>query len=125
MVEDMDEAAVYGSPMYHLLEEIFSTAAGPASEESDSSDDREADTNPATDEATAAAAQPPTAAGATNGVETDNVADFDRAWELFGKGEMDARAVLAVLTRIHGESMDVWWPLVRAALPLGEVSFPQ
>ena len=120
MVEDIDEAAVYGSPMYRLLEEIFG-AERPASEESVSSDDgHDEAANPAADES-AAAAQPPVAAESTDGGERNNVADFDRAWRLFGKAETDARAVLAVLTRIHGESMDAWWPLVRATLPPGEV----
>eukprot|EP00903_Cladosiphon_okamuranus_P006797 g6625.t1 len=119
MVEHMDEAAMYGSPMYHILEEIFSTERL-ASEESDPSDDGQEDANPATDETTrAAGAQPPMTPEATDGGK-GKVPDFEGAWELFGKGKIDARAVLAVLTRIHGESMDAWWPLIRAALPPGE-----
>lgn len=127
MVEDMDEAAVYGSTMYHLLEEIFSVGRPANGEESELSDNGQEDEKPADDEAKAAAAQQqPTAAaeGTAGGGEADNsIIDPDRAWELFGRGEMDARRVLAVLTRIHGEATNAWWPFVRAALPPGEVSF--
>lgn len=120
MVDDMDEAAVYGSPMYHLLEEVFSIG-GPGSGGSDSSDSGQEDASPATDE-TKPAAQPPIAAEGTDGGEAGSTVDFDRAWELFGRGEMDARTVLGVLARIHGEDMGDRWPLVRAALPPGHVS---
>lgn len=121
MVEGMDEAAVYGSPMYHLLEEEFSTGR-PASEDSELSDSRREDAKPATGEAKTTASKPAAADGGTAGDETDDNVDFDRAWELFGNGEIDARRVLAVLTRIHGEGTNDWWPLVRAAIPPGKVS---
>lgn len=121
MVEDMDEAAVYGSPLYHLLEEVFS--AGRPANESDSSDNGRGDAIPATDEANAGA-QPQMAAEGVAESVTNMMVDFDRAWRLFGKGEMDAGRVLAVLTRIHGKRMDAWWPFVRAALPASEVSSP-
>lgn len=123
MVEDMDEAAVYGSPMYHLLEDVFSVGR-PGDEESESSDGGLEDASPAAD-ATEFAAQPPIAAEATDGDEADSIVDFDRAWEMFGKDEVGARTVLAVLARIHGENMDARWPFVRAALPPTEVSSSQ
>lgn len=116
----MDEAAVYGSTMHHLLEEVLSVGRA-VSGESDTSDPGRKDANPAYQEVEASA-QPPAAAETAAGGETRTILDFDRAWELFGKGEMDARSVLAVLTRIHGDRTQAWWPLVRVALPPGEVS---
>lgn len=117
MVEDMDEAAVYGSPMYRLLEEVESTAR-PASRESEMSDGREDD---AVDEATARTKQAIAAEGTVD-CNADSIINLDREWELFRNGKTDARSVLAVLVHIYGDETNAWWPLVLATLPSREVS---
>ncbi len=114
MVEDMDEAAVYGSPMYRLLQDPFGIGSSDG-EESESPEDEEMAAGPQP------AIKAETTEEGTEGSEDDATVDFHRTWELYGRGEVDARRVLAVLTRIHGERLGAWWPLVLAALPPHEV----
>lgn len=128
MVEDMDEAAVYGSPMYRLLDDAFN-GEKPESEESELSDIAQGQTPPSADEAKTAAQLPmsksltdETAEEGATGGEADATIDFDRAWELYRRGEMSAGRVLAVLKHIHGEVLGASWPLVLSALPSDEVS---
>lgn len=121
MVEDMDESAMYGSPMYRLLEEALNAVE--AQSDSDSREDGGAQDG-AKDVARAPTAEPPTTGetirNEVNSGGTDDTLEFETAWELYSGGKVGPHDVLAVLTRIHGEGLDASWPLVLAALPSDE-----
>lgn len=76
------------------------------------------------------AALPPAVGTTENKTTSDETAetgsavvDFVRDWELYSKGEIGARGILAVLVRIHGEEeLRACWPRVLADLPTDEVS---
>lgn len=130
MVEDMDEAAAYGSPVYRLLHDAIN-AEPSDSEESEMSDTAGGGRTPDIVEAETATEQLPTLeavsserveeGGPTSG-EAGTSVDFGSAWELYRGGEMGAGGVLALLTRIHGEALGASWPMIVSALPSGEVS---
>ncbi|CAM9765995.1 unnamed protein product, partial [Ectocarpus fasciculatus] len=128
MVEEMNESARYGSPMYRLLEDALN-AVGVQSDESesfgtDSREERRGAQDGAKDVAQAPTAEPLTIGGTTpneaNGGRTDDTFEFETAWELYAGGKVGAHDILAFLTRIHGERLDASWPLVLAALPSDE-----
>lgn len=122
MVEDMDEAAVYGSPMYRVLENAFGIGRSESEEGGSSADEEKV----AGQHKEKVAGQQPTVEADTiedgpEDSEANGTADFHRTLGQYRRGEVDARRVLAVLTRIHGEGLSAWWPLVLAALPPHEV----
>lgn len=130
MVEDMDEAAVYGSPMYRLLDNSL-IVEPPEREETELSDIARGDTPPTANEATTTAKMrtfesscDETAEVGATGCETGGSIDFGSAWERYRRGEIGSGRVLAVLTRIHGDALGATWPLVVSALPSDEVSLP-
>ncbi|CAM9504620.1 unnamed protein product [Ectocarpus sp. 4 AP-2014] len=124
IVEEMDESATYGSPMYSLLEDALN-AVEAQSDGSESFGSYAREERGAQDEARDVAQAPTAERPATgeftrnevNGGGTDDTLDFDTAWELYAGGNIGAHDVLAVLTRIHGEGLDASWSRVLAALP--------
>lgn len=132
MVEDMDEEAVYGSPMYRLIDDAIH-AEPSEGEESELSDVAREETPPTAGGGESEAqlrkfeslfSDEAAEKGATIDGEMDTTSiDFGSAWELYRRGDMGAGGVLAVLTRIHGAMPDAAWPLVVSALPSDEVRF--
>ncbi|CAB1119705.1 unnamed protein product [Ectocarpus sp. CCAP 1310/34] len=124
IVEEMDESATYGSPMYRLLEDALNAVEAQSDgSEPFGSDSREEGgaQDEATDVAQASIAERPTTGDSTrnkvNGGGTDDTLEFDTAWELYAGGKVGAYDVLAVLTRTHGEGLDASWSRMLAALP--------
>ncbi|CAM9248693.1 unnamed protein product [Ectocarpus sp. 6 AP-2014] len=124
IVEEMDESATYGSPMYRLLEDALNAVEAQSDgSEPFGSDSREEGgaQDEAKDVAQAPTAERPTTGESTrhevNGGGTNDTLEFDTAWELYAGGKLGAHDILAVLTRIHGEGLDASWPRVLAALP--------
>ncbi|CAM9586622.1 unnamed protein product [Ectocarpus sp. 12 AP-2014] len=124
IVEEMDESASYGSPMYRLLDDALNAVETQSDgSEPFGSDSREEGgaQDEAKDVAQAPTAVPSTTGESTqnevNGGGTDDTLEFDRAWELYAGGKVGAHDVLAVLTRTHGEGLDASWSRVLAALP--------
>lgn len=62
-----------------------------------------------------------TASTPPTGTSESDADNLGRAWSLYGEGGVDARGVLSVLLRVHGEDLRAVWPQVLASLPTNEV----
>lgn len=56
---------------------------------------------------------------------TETNIGFEEAWELYARGEMDAKGMFRVLVGIHREGVRSSWPRVVAALPDDVVSIQE